>query len=129
AKLRPVVGAGLSADRERVSCVASADLQSVKKIDPQAASLEELREAAQKFRGELLDGLDLPDCFRYQAWCAAERESARALRLAVLDALVDKDAPEEALGWARARLSVDPLAETAHARLMRSLHRLGRTRE
>ncbi len=131
AKLRPLVGERLLADRERVSLSLDVDLHQVRRIDARTAPLDELRRAAQRFRGELLDGLDLPDCFRYQAWCAAERETARTLRLALLDSLGARlaDEPEEALSWARARLSVDPLAETAHAQLVRCLYRLGRSRE
>jgi DNA-binding SARP family transcriptional activator len=132
AKLRPLVGDVLRADRERVGLSGVVvDLHEVRGVDWKRAPLEELRRAAERFRGELLDGLDLPDCFRYQAWCAAEREAARALRLSILEALgarLDGE-PEEALAWARARLSVDPLSEAAHAQLVRCLHRAGRTRD
>jgi DNA-binding SARP family transcriptional activator len=128
-KLRPVIGDQLRADRERVELSASSDLMHVRQIDCATASVADLRNAASRFRGELLDGLDLPDCFRYQAWCAAERESARSLRLAVYDALAQKDSPEEAPGWARTRLAVDPLSEAAHVQLMRALLRVGRARD
>jgi predicted ATPase/DNA-binding SARP family transcriptional activator len=129
AKLRPLVGDWLQADRERVSLKGESDLKQVHGIDCTTATVEELRAAAQRFRGELLDGLDLPDCFRYQAWCAAEREAVRARRQAIYDVLAQQDAPEAALGWARARLAVDPLSEVAHAQVMRALHRLGRDRD
>jgi DNA-binding SARP family transcriptional activator len=139
-KLRPLVDEAraprLEADRERVAFTdagADIDLHAVRAalgVSPAHADLDVLRSAATRLRGELLDGLDLPDCFRFHAWCTAERESVRALRVAVLDALADRcpDA-EEALKHARARLSIDPLAENAHAAVMRALHRLGRARE
>jgi DNA-binding SARP family transcriptional activator len=131
AKLRPLIGERLAADRERVSISVDVDLHQVRQMDAGTTPLDELKRAALRFRGELLDGLELPDCFRYQAWFAKERETARALRLSIYDTLVERlsGEPEEALSWARARLAVDPLAETAHARVMRGLHRLGRTRE
>ncbi|HEV8247747.1 MAG TPA: AAA family ATPase, partial [Polyangiaceae bacterium] len=84
----------------------------------------------ERFRGELLEGLSLPDCYRYQEWCTAERESARALRIAVLCALERTlDDPEEALRAARERVALDPLSEAAHAAVVRILADLGRKRE
>jgi predicted ATPase len=129
AKLRPITGDRLEADRERVRFTGESDLSFVRNFTPTTASIDELRNAAGQFRGELLDGLDLPDCFRYQAWCAAEREATRSLRLALYDALVERDRPEEALSWAHLRLAVDPLSERAHAQVMRCLGRLGRGRD
>ena len=87
--------------------------------------------AAARFRGELLEGLDLPDCYRFHEWCTAEREAARALRVAVLAALVERLAgkPEEALAFARRRLAVDPLTEPAHVAVVSLLADLGRRRE
>ena len=45
-----------------------------------AAPTQALRQAAALFRGDLLDGLDLPACPVYQAWWRHQREVARALR-------------------------------------------------
>jgi DNA-binding SARP family transcriptional activator len=39
------------------------------------------------------------------------------------------DGPEEALRWARARVTIDPLSEAAHVQVVRLLGELGRTRE
>ncbi len=95
------------------------------------ASLDALRAAAARYRGELLEGLDLPECYRYHEWCIAERERTRRLRGAILAALVERLAgsPEEALAHARARVSIDPLAEPSHIAVMRLLAKLGRPRE
>ena len=95
------------------------------------ASLEALKVAAELPTGELLEGLDLPECYRYHEWCVAERETARRARITVLGTLVDRfaDDPEAALGYARARVAVDPLAEAAHIAVMRLLARLGRSRD
>src|SRR5262249_26126330 len=82
-------------------------------------------------RGEFLEDLDLPDCYRYHEWWTAERETIRALRVAILAELVRRNeaTPEAALGYARARLLVDPFSEAAHVTVMTLLGRLGRTRE
>ena len=51
---------------------------------------EVLQRNAHRFRGEFLDGLDLPDCYRYHEWWTAERESIRALRVDILSSLADR---------------------------------------
>ena len=90
-----------------------------------------LRRSADRFRGEFLDGLDLPDCYRYHEWWTAERESVRAVRVAILSALVDRlgHHPDAALTYARARLVVDPFSEAAHIAVIQLLGAAGRTRE
>src|SRR5262249_19766258 len=88
--------------------------------------------AAARFRGELLDGLELNDCVRFQAWLTAEREAARSLRLGILAALAERggdDDAEACLRWARERLAIEPLDEGAHAQVAGALARLGRSRE
>ena len=90
-----------------------------------------LRRSADRFSGEFLDGLDLPDCYRYHEWWTAERESIRAVRVAVLSALADRlgHQPDAALTYARARLVVDPFSEAAHIAVIQLLGAAGRTRE
>lgn len=97
----------------------------------ESAATADLQAAAALMRGELLAGLDLDDCFGYQTWCLAERETARTMRLGVLRALVSRltDEPERALSYARAWLTADPLSEPGHAALMRLLAAMGRQRE
>src|SRR5262249_40890099 len=83
-KIRPLVDdAGVTravADREPVGFVAlgaAVDLHAVRtQLGPIGdASTTALRAAAKLFRGEFLDGLDLPDCYRFHEWCIGERES------------------------------------------------------
>jgi DNA-binding SARP family transcriptional activator len=139
-KIRPLLDVGaarLVADRERVSFEAGdavVDVAWVRRaLDAgvEAAPTEVLRAAAARFRGELLEGLDLASCYRFHEWCVAEREALRALRVRVLAQLAARldEAPEEALGYARARVLVDPLTEAAHVDVVRLLGRLGRVRE
>jgi hypothetical protein len=82
---------------------------------------------AGRFRGDLLDGLEMPDAYRFHEWLAGEREAVRALRLRALGTIVDRLAgePEAALRWARERVAVDPLSESAHVAVIRLLAQLG----
>jgi DNA-binding SARP family transcriptional activator len=94
-----------------------------------AASTSALVDAADLFRGEFLEGLELSSCLQFDAWCAAERESLRALRIAILSTLIARSSPADALRHARAWVAVDPLAEAAHAEVVRLLGELGQVRE
>lgn len=137
-KLRTVVDdervQRLTADRERVGfdalqCeVDTARVRSLLDGGVEAASLATLEEAARLLQGEFLDGLDLPACYRFHHWCMAERERHGALRRSVLDALVAclANAPERALPHGHAMVASDPLAESAHAALVRLLAAAGR---
>jgi DNA-binding SARP family transcriptional activator/tetratricopeptide (TPR) repeat protein len=138
-KLRPILDepgiARLIADRSRVAVDATAvsiDVQNARAaIADQPISTDRLREIASAFRGGFLSGLDLPDCYAYSAWLSTEREAARALHIAVLDALVDRlrDDPEAALPFARARVAAEPFDETGYAAVIELLSALGRTRD
>jgi DNA-binding SARP family transcriptional activator/predicted ATPase len=141
-KIRPLVDDGkttrLVADRERVAFeLEGATLDLAAAREPQASlageSLEELRARAALYRGELLEGLDLPECYRYHEWCVGEREAARRWRGTLLGVLVERlageSAPHEALSYARERVAIDPLAEAAHIAVMQLLAKLGRPRE
>jgi DNA-binding SARP family transcriptional activator/tetratricopeptide (TPR) repeat protein len=142
-KIRSLVDTGttarLNADRERVvfePAGASVDLLQARRLlgehpDASRAPTNALLDAVDLFRGELLAGLDLPDCYRYHEWCVAEREAARALRVSILSSLVERlsDTPEAALVHARTRVAIDPLSEAAHVDVVVLLARLGRKRE
>jgi DNA-binding SARP family transcriptional activator/tetratricopeptide (TPR) repeat protein len=140
-KVKPLLTRGsashLSADRESVAFDPSdtqVDLLRLRSLlagGVERATTSGLEEAAACFRGELLEGLDLPHCYRYREWCVGERESLRALQVAVLSALVARlsAAPEAALRHARAWVAIDPLREEGHVEVVRLLGQLGRTRE
>jgi DNA-binding SARP family transcriptional activator len=137
-KLRGVVGERcIRADRERAEFLGQGvdcDLTGVRgtlAAGVRETSTEALRGALARFRGELLEGLDLADCFRWHEWCVAQREAMRTLRVEVLATLVERHAgePEAALGYARQRLAIDPISEAAHVAVVRLLTALGRNRE
>ncbi|MEA2697122.1 MAG: hypothetical protein QOI66_1393 [Myxococcales bacterium] len=140
-KIRPLLDDAtetrLACDRERVAFSAEGIVVDVALLRDElrggvdSTPTETLRQAAARFRGEFLEGLDLAGCYRYHEWCVAEREAVRALRVAILVTLTDRlvDAPEEALRFARERVAIDPLAEAAHVAVVKLLGKLGRTRE
>jgi DNA-binding SARP family transcriptional activator len=137
-KLRGVLGAAsLKSDRERVCFEAESAVCDATLVHAVLAGgiggvpTDRLRDVAARFRGELLEGLDLPDCYRYHEWCASQREAARQVRVDVLAELIGRVTaePEVALGYARARLAVDPTSEAAHVAVVRLLTALGRNRE
>ncbi|HEY8925318.1 MAG TPA: AAA family ATPase, partial [Polyangia bacterium] len=139
-RLRPIVDEGetrLVAERDLVKLEASgavvdlADVRAALAGGLDQASTDVLARAAGSFRGELLEGLDLSDCYGFHAWCLAEREAARGLRMSILATLVERlvDDPARALPFARARLDLDPLAGPAQAAVIRLLGALGRERE
>jgi len=94
-------------------------------------AVERLAEVAAEFRGELLAGLDATDLARFHAWCAAEREDARALHADVLRTLVARleHDPEAAVPHARMLARVAPLDEAALAHAVRVLFASGRRDE
>lgn len=140
-RLRPLVDEPdqprIQADREAVGFIADAaeiDVLAVRKaLAGGADSLptERLEELASAFRGELLEGQDLPDLHDFQAWCVAEREDARRLQATILAALVERlaDTPEAALRHARTLVQLDPYAVPARLTQLRLLVAAGRRGE
>jgi DNA-binding SARP family transcriptional activator len=94
-------------------------------------SVADLESLAAEFRGELLEGLDLPEFDDFRAWCVAQREEARLLQVRVLRALLDRhrERPEAGLEHARALVQVDPFGIESRAGLIRLLGACGRRRE
>ena len=140
-RLRPVVSEPgrerLAASREAVRLEAKdaeVDALRVRRLagaDPRDAPTEALVEAARLFRGDPLEGLDLPDAPDFQAWCVAQREELRGAELRILDALVERlrPTPGEAVPYAHRRVRLDREDEEAHVRLVEVLAAAGRGRE
>ncbi|TNF88189.1 MAG: hypothetical protein EP300_08570 [Gammaproteobacteria bacterium] len=95
------------------------------------ASVESLEDAADRYRGNFLEGLDLPNFHDFHAWCIAEREQVARAQVALLKELVSRlDAePERALPYARTLVAISPYDEELRAGLIRLLVALGRTDE
>ena len=140
-KLRPLLREGelqhLVAGRSSVAieglddCVDLLQVDSLltKPIDEIATT--DLEAAAELFRGELLEGMEVPDCHRFNEWLMVRSEAARKARRTILETLTARLAgdPERALVHARARVSFNPLDEGAHVDVVRLLGALGRRTE
>jgi DNA-binding SARP family transcriptional activator len=87
-----------------------------------AASTERLREAAEIYRGHLLDGFDVR-APAFEDWLRAERERLRNLAVGALSTLVDHQLAaanhNDALLHATRLLALDPLREETHRVVMR----------
>jgi pimeloyl-ACP methyl ester carboxylesterase/DNA-binding SARP family transcriptional activator len=88
-----------------------------------------LRESAALYHGDLLEGFSINEG-PFDSWVAGERQRLRELALAGLDRLMSADiaagALEPAVQTALRLLTLDPLRESAHRRLMELYARQGR---
>lgn len=91
--------------------------------DVEAAADEAADEATWR---PFCEGLDLPRCEEFQAWCAAERENVRQLQISLLHGLAARLAPDEAIEPLRRLVAVDPLDEAVRIRLVDALCLAGR---
>ncbi len=92
-----------------------------------------LEDAVALYRGPFLAGFSLPDSVLFEEWALLERERLHRLALEALGRLAHLEEQAGALNQAllhtQRLLALDPLAEEAHRRAMRLLHRLGRRGE
>jgi DNA-binding SARP family transcriptional activator/predicted ATPase len=125
------------ADRESVSFKpnrAAVDLVSLREKMANGVislSIDELKRLVDMFRGEFLEGIDLPDLHDFQAWCLAEREDIRRMQALILSTLIGRlgDRPSDALPHARQLVQVDPFNDAARISLLQFLTALGRRDE
>ncbi|QOR38592.1 hypothetical protein HNO52_08775 [Billgrantia diversa] len=87
------------------------------------ADIEVLEQAASRYRGPFLEGLELDRFADFHAWCLAEREAAMRAQTTLLTTLVGRlaDTPELALPHAHAWVRLAPFDEAARAWLVRLL--------
>src|SRR5262249_47473874 len=93
------------------------------------ATPETLREAAELYQGELLEGLSVTET-PFEQWLTTSRERLRDLALEALARLLrqqtESEEPAVAVATALRLLALDPLQETVHRALMRLYVRDGR---
>lgn len=108
-----------------------AELNALVNAGLESASTEILEDAADRFRGHFLEGLEFSNFHKFHAWCIAEREQVVRAQARVLGELVNRfaDAPERALLYARALVGVSPYDEASRAALIRFLVSLRHTDE
>ncbi|HKU44307.1 MAG TPA: AAA family ATPase, partial [Polyangiales bacterium] len=141
-KLREIVdGRGgkqrVVADREHVALELGqtyVDVLEVQRLlagELEAAPTANLETARARFRGELLEGLELPDFHAYQAWLLSERRAYRELQRRVLASLLQRTGhqPDQALPLVRELVHLDPSDERARSQLQELLHATGKFRE
>lgn len=86
-------------------------------------STDALERYAELYRGELLEGLDLPDFLDFNAWCTAHREDLRRLYCEVLGELAGRfpEEPARAVPFARRLAAVDAFNVRSHLALLELL--------
>jgi adenylate cyclase len=106
-------------------------VQGVLRRSADQVSTDELEQAAALFRGEFAEGLNLTNCPDFHAWCVAEREEARRMRVRILRALIERHAatPDAALAHGRLLAHIEATDSSAHITLLRLLIASGRQRE
>lgn len=90
--------------------------------------LEQLEDAAARFCGSPLEGLELPNFHDFDAWYVSERECVARAQTRLLAALVRRlqATPDRALPYARELVRLSPYDEAVRANLIRLLVALGR---
>ena len=90
---------------------------------------EQLEQAVDLYRGEFLAGFFLEDCLAFEEWLFVWRERLHVQVLKWLDQLVqiseDNGRYPIAEEYARRKVELDPLQESAHRQLMRALYAQG----
>jgi DNA-binding SARP family transcriptional activator len=86
-------------------------------------AVETLEDAASRYRGNFLEGLEFSNFHDFHAWSMGQREQAARDQGRILRSLVDRltDDPERALPHARALATLLPYDESARAALIRLL--------
>jgi DNA-binding SARP family transcriptional activator len=128
--LEPIQDQVLLADRQSVSLDGAGlevDAVSFQNLIASGTAAD-LEKAVSLYRGELLEGLDLPDP-GLQAWLEDERRRFHDLMAGALSALVAlkrmDGAPQDAVIHARRLMGMDPLREDVHCALMALYAELG----
>lgn len=108
--------AGISIDVRELRELVAGDLASV----PTGT----LEEAAARYRGNFLEGLEFSNFHDFHTWCVAEREQALRDCAALHKELIARvaDEPERALPHARALVGLFPYEESWRATLIRLLN-------
>ncbi len=95
------------------------------------SSLDVLEDAASRYRGNFLEGLELANFHDFYGWCLSERERVARAQARVLRTLMERLAgePERALPHARMLVGIFPYDEAARATLISLLVASGRAAE
>ena len=118
AELRRILGdSALLTGRDTAAfdpAVVRADVEEFARLAEAGASAE----AAALYRGDLLDGISLPDA-GFADWLLVERTRLHDLAVGVLARLLDTQCGDAAIATAQRLLQLDPTREATHRALMR----------
>ncbi|MBX3050310.1 MAG: hypothetical protein KF753_02480 [Caldilineaceae bacterium] len=97
---------------------------------PSSSRIEQLEEAVNLYRGELLTGFGISDAMPFEEWLLLRRELLHQQSLVAFSSLIDHHETagnyERAYATAGRLLSLDPYLEETHRQIMRLLARMGR---
>jgi DNA-binding SARP family transcriptional activator len=96
-----------------------------------ALSIEALEDAATRYQGNFLEGLELTQQHAFYAWCVSQRDLVASAQTRLIEELIARlaDEPDRALPHARALVARTPYDEAIRADLIRLLVRSGRDDE
>jgi DNA-binding SARP family transcriptional activator len=124
------------ADRSQVAFSSSATIIDVVDLhalaaEPDSLSTEQLEAAVQQYRGNFLEGLELPNFHEFYSWCIGERERAARAQATLITTLIHRlgQQPQRALDYARLLVSIDPYSEPSRVSLIQLLVQQGYNQE
>ncbi|NIB42387.1 AAA family ATPase [Pseudomaricurvus alkylphenolicus] len=99
--------------------------------DPGSIDTSRLEEAVRLYRGDFLEGLELPNFHGFYSWCVAQRETVVRAQAGVLQTLMDRfeQDPTRCLEYACQLVSLVPYDDRARARYIELLKTQGRMQE
>jgi len=109
--------------------VDAAEFQTLVGGEAEGDGLSALRRAAELYRGVLLEGSEPSGCPTFDEWLFFQRDGLEQQAMSTLQNLVDgllaQGGYQDALAYAQRLVTLDPLLESAHRRLMRIHSALG----
>ncbi|HLF25845.1 MAG TPA: tetratricopeptide repeat protein [Anaerolineae bacterium] len=109
--------------------LAAGDAHGHRRLETCRTCIEQLREAADLYRGDFLQGFFLEESVAFSEWAVVRREGLHRRALEALYHLAEyhrqHGEQERALFYARRQLELEPWREEAHRQVMRSLARSG----
>jgi DNA-binding SARP family transcriptional activator/pimeloyl-ACP methyl ester carboxylesterase len=125
-KIRVAFGERLVVSRESSLAIAETLAPGVDAQAFEAAcDAGDLRQADALYRGDYLAGFSLPDCPEFEEWVFFRREALRSRRAQLLERLtlgcLSEGDPRAAIRHAVRLVEMDPLSESGHRHLFRSL--------
>jgi predicted ATPase/DNA-binding SARP family transcriptional activator len=125
-RIKPQLGHYLNVTRETISFNSdspySLDVAEFEAGMSSGSAIPSLRKSASLYKGDFLEGFDLPNASLFDEWVQAQRSRLRELALDALQTLVshfmDHGEFDSGITYARRLLNIEPWHEDAHQSLM-----------